>query len=308
MTSAPRLFCVDTVMIDVVLQIGALPEPGGDTVAAGRVITTGGGFNAMSSAVRHGLDVVYAGQLGRGVFADLARTSLLAENITAPIGPVGAEDVGFCVVLVDPTGERSFVTSPGAEKHLRLSDLEQLTIRAGDYVFLSGYNLVYPVIGATVGTWLATIPEGAIVALDPGPRVLDIPAALLEAILLRVDWLLCNETEARQLSDKEDLEAAMGALLMRCDGVVIHDGARGCVLATRDLAPIRVEGYRVDVVDTNGAGDTHDGVFLAELARGTGLVEAARRANGASALAIGKLGPATCPTRDEVSNWFGTFS
>ena len=308
MTSAPRLFCVDPVMIDVVLKIAALPQLGSDTVAVDRVITTGGGFNAMSSAVRHGMDVVYAGQLGRGIFADLARTSLREENITAPIGPVGAEDVGFCVVLVDSTGERSFVTSPGAERQLRLADLEHLAIGARDYVLLSGYNLVYPVIGAAVGAWLGTLPEGVIVALDPGPRVLDIPSPLMEEVLVRVDWLLCNETEARELSGEQDFEAAMGVLLARCHGVVVHDGARGCVLATRELAPVRVKGFRVDVVDTNGAGDTHDGVFLAELARGTGLVEAARRANGASALAIGQLGPATCPTRDEVSNWFGTFS
>jgi len=58
------------------------------------------------------------------------------------------------------------------------------------------------------------------------------------------------------------------------------------------------------VVDTNGAGDAHNGVFLAELARGRDPVSAAWRANGAAALAIGRLGPATAPTRDELSAWF----
>ena len=307
MVDAPRLFCVDTVLVDVVLKIAALPELGGDAVATDRTITTGGGFNMMSSARRHGMDVVYAGQLGHGAFADLARADLAAENIVAPIA-AGADDVGCCVVLVDASGERSFVTSPGAEQQLRLIDLEQLVINAGDYVFLSGYNLVYPAFGATVSAWLGGLPEGVIVALDPGPRVLDIASDLLESTLERVQWLLCSATEARQLSGEQEIDAALTVLLGRCPGVVVHDGARGCVLATRALSPIRVEGYRVEVVDTNGAGDTHDGVFLAELARGTRVVEAAQRANGASALAVGRLGPATCPTRDEVSNRFGTFN
>ena len=308
MANAPRLFCVDTVLVDVVLKIAALPELGGDAVATERMITTGGGFNVMSSARRHGMDVVYAGQLGRGAFADLARCALAAEEIVVPIAGAGADDVGCCVVLVDAAGERSFVTSPGSEQQLRLSDLEQLVISAGDYVFLSGYNLVYPVISATVSAWLAALPDGVIVALDPGPRVLDIASDLLEATLERVQWLLCSAVEARQLSGEKEIEAALAVLLGRCPGVVVHDGARGCVLATRGVAPIRIDGYQVQVVDTNGAGDTHDGVFLAELARGTGVVEAAQRANGASALAVGRLGPATCPTREEVSTWISTFN
>lgn len=307
MTSDPRLFCCDTVMVDVVLQVDSLPRAGGDTVAAQRVITAGGGFNVMSAAVRHGMAVTYAGQLGRGVLADLARTSLIEANIAVPVGPGSDEDVGFCVVLVEPSGERSFVTSPGAEKQLRLSDLNQLALAADDYLFLSGYNLVYPELGAVIVAWLATVPEGVVVAFDPGPRVLDISTPLLEAVLSRADWLLCNEVEARTLSGAGDVKSAAGALLLRCGGVVVHDGARGCVVATRDAVPTRVEGYRVVVVDTNGAGDTHDGVFLAELARGTDLVEAAQRANGACALAVSRLGLAACPTRDEVTRWLDEF-
>ena len=39
--------------------------------------------------------------------------------------------------------------------------------------------------------------------------------------------------------------------------------------------PVRVDAFAVTVVDTNGAGDTHSGVFLAELASGTDVIEAA---------------------------------
>jgi sugar/nucleoside kinase (ribokinase family) len=62
-----------------------------------------------------------------------------------------------------------------------------------------------------------------------------------------------------------------------------------------------VAAFETTVVDTNGAGDTHSGVFLAELARGTDVLEAAQRGNAASAVAISVLGPASCPDRDVVS-------
>jgi sugar/nucleoside kinase (ribokinase family) len=42
-------------------------------------------------------------------------------------------------------------------------------------------------------------------------------------------------------------------------------------------------------------------VFLAELARGTDELEAARRANAGAAVAIATLGPASCPPRDVIT-------
>jgi len=52
----------------------------------------------------------------------------------------------------------------------------------------------------------------------------------------------------------------------------------------------------------HGAGDTHSGVFLAELALGTAVIESARRGNAAAAMAISVLGPASCPERDVISS------
>jgi sugar/nucleoside kinase (ribokinase family) len=74
----------------------------------------------------------------------------------------------------------------------------------------------------------------------------------------------------------------------------------------KDGEPEHVAGFEVDVVDTNGAGDTHSGVFLAELARGTDVLEAAQRGNAAAAVAISVLGPATCPERDVVTAIIGS--
>ncbi len=65
--------------------------------------------------------------------------------------------------------------------------------------------------------------------------------------------------------------------------------------------PVHVAGFSVVVVDTNGAGDTHSGVFLAELMRGTDVIEAAERGNAAAAVAISVLGPASCPDREVIS-------
>src|ERR1700679_3211681 len=97
---APRLFCLDTVLVDVDLKVASLPERAGDVRAGSQLITTGGGFNAMSAATRHDLGVSYAGRLGHGPFATLARRDLSSEGIETPLASNDDLDCGVCVVLV----------------------------------------------------------------------------------------------------------------------------------------------------------------------------------------------------------------
>ncbi len=53
-------------------------------------------------------------------------------------------DTGFVVSMVDAAGERTFVTSPGAEATLTAADLAQVAAGPADAVYLSGYSLVHP--------------------------------------------------------------------------------------------------------------------------------------------------------------------
>lgn len=303
-----RLFGLDTVMVDVVMMIEELPRRGGDALSSRQVVTAGGGFNAMSAAARHGMIVSYGGRLGTGPFSEIAAEALASEGIAVPISRDPDRDLGFCLVLVEADGERTFVTAPGAEGGVTAAHLGGLDVDAGDYVFLSGYNVVYPQICANVLEWLATVPDAAIVVFDPGPRVMDIDAPARRLVLARTDWLLCNAEEAADLTGSPDPLVSAAALADRCRrGAVVRDGAAGCVVAGRDGVVERVSGFATTVVDTNGAGDTHDGVFLSELARHGDAVLGARLANAAAALAIARFGPATCPTRDEIARWYGEF-
>ena len=308
MSDAPRLFCLDTLLIDVVLRVGALPERAGDALASDQLITAGGGFNAMSAAARHGLEVIYAGRLGVGPFSSLAASALGNEHVATPIDRNASLDTGLCVVLVEPDGERSFVTSPGAEATLRDEDLATLDVRDGDYVLVSGYNLMLERFAEVVLGWLVNLSSDVIVAFDPATRMVDIPSKYLEVVLRRTNWLLCNATEARTLAGSADVESSATLLASRNDSldVLVRNGAQGCVVALNHEGARAVHGFTTTVVDTNGAGDVHNGVFVAELASGRDAWTAARWANAAAAMAISRLGPATCPPRDEVAAWLAS--
>ncbi len=286
----PRLVHVGNVLADVVLYVPALPEPGGDVLASDSTITVGGGLNVLVAARRQGLPATYGGMHGTGPFGDLCRTAMADAGVTVVQPPLPGVDSGFSVALVDAAGERTFATSPGAEAHLDTAHLAALRVRPTDIVYVSGYGLRYAVNGPALASWVSTVE--ATVIVDPGPLVADIPRAVLHAVAARADWWSCNEREAR-----------LGPVGGRV-GTVVRMGARGCVVTTGGAA-VTVPSFPAEAVDTNGAGDTHVGVFVAGLASGLDPVTAARRANAAAALTVTRLGPATAPTAIEVDALVG---
>ncbi|GAA1606636.1 PfkB family carbohydrate kinase [Kribbella sancticallisti] len=298
-----RLIHVGNVVIDLVLTVGDLPVRGGDVIASSTATAAGGGFNVMAAAARQGLPTLYAGAHGTGPFGDQARAALAQAGIEW-LHPARADrDTGFVITLVDPTGERTFVTSPGAEATLTSADLPEP--KQGDLVYLSGYGLLHDSNRAALVPWLSKLPVDVLVFFDPGPLVADIPEPALDAVLARADWWSSNTTEATALTELADPADAARSLIERTTraDVLVRTGPAGCVLAVRGQGVARIDGFAVRAVDLNGAGDAHAGAFLAGIAEGKDPAEAARRANAAAALAVTRRGPATAPTRDELESY-----
>ena len=320
-----RLVLAGEALVDVVLRVPALPPRGGDLLATSGGVTAGGGFNVMAAAARQGLPVLYAGGHGTGPWGDVVRAALDAEGITVlrPADP--DRDTGFDVALVEPDGERTFVTRLGAEMVRGPRGWDLVPAGPGDAVYVSGYGLAAPETGPALSAWAAALPPGALLFTDPGPLAAQIPAAVLGPVLARCDWLSCNEREAGLLTGtvpgaavpagspaappaagQPGAAEAARLLLARSGraGVIVRAGAAGCYVCLRGSAgPAHVPAPAVTAVDTTGAGDAHSGVFLAALAGGLPPLAAAARANAAAAFTVTRQGPATAPTRRELDAW-----
>ncbi|MCK2239794.1 MULTISPECIES: PfkB family carbohydrate kinase [unclassified Crossiella] len=296
------------VVVDLVLSVSGLPPLGGDVLASAVKLTPGGGFNVMAAACRSGAEVLYAGSHGTGSFGDLARAAMAAEGVLVANPPTPGADTGIVVALVDEeTGERTFVTGVGAEGRLEPGQLDRVHPSAADMVYISGYSLLQRANREALLGWLARLP-GPTVLFDPGPLVEQIVWSDLTAVLSRVDILSCNAREAKQLSRTNTTRAAAAALATLVPSfatVIVRDGPAGCLLQ-RDGRITTVAGFNVDAVDTNGAGDAHCGALLAELLRGSGMLEATRYANAAAAIAVTRHGPATAPVRADIEELVGT--
>ena len=309
-----RLVFAGEAIVDVVMRVPALPERGGDALATSSEVAAGGGFNVMAAAARQGLPVLYAGGHGTGPWGDLIRAALAAEGIGLLRPPDRERDTGFDVALVESDAERTFVTHLGAETVRGPRAWDEVPVAPGDTVYVSGYGLVAADSGLVLGDWAASLPSGVVLFVDPGPLVAQVPAAVLDPVLARCDWLSCNHREATLLTSTgpaggpvNPAEAAR-RLLARgtAANVLVRAGSAGCYVALLGASEaLHVRAPQVTAVDTTGAGDAHSGVFLAALADGLPPLGAAARANAAAAFAVTRPGPATAPTRAQLHAWLG---
>ncbi|MEZ5934952.1 MAG: PfkB family carbohydrate kinase [Alphaproteobacteria bacterium] len=302
--TAPRLVHMGGAVVDYVYRIASLPTLGGEAVADAFDRLPGGGFNMMVAAARAGMTVAYGGGHGAGDHGDRLRTALREAGIEI-LQPINPEiDSGCCTVMVTDDAERSFVSWSGAEGVLCAEVLSALQAGRADWIFLSGYTLAYAKSRDALSGWIETLPATAPVLFDPSPLVRQIPTDLLTSLLRRVTWVSCAAAEAAAIAGSGEAVRQAERLLERhcpaAAGVVLRDGSAGCVLKLRGQPALRVPGFPVRAVDTNGAGDVHVGAFVAALSRGVAPLDAVRYANAAAAIAVTRHGGSNAPHDDEI--------
>ena len=299
-----RVIHTGQALVDVVLEVPGLPPRGGNVNASTYTRYAGGAVSILLAAARTGAPAAHAGAHGHGPNGDLVRGALAVEGVDVTAPPVTEQDTGICVVMVEPTAERTFLTTYGAERAISTASLATSDPRPGDLVCVTGYSL-YPPTRDPLLTWLEALAGGVVVVLDPGAALADVGEQTRRRILARTHVWTSNAAEAQELTGVDDVEGSCAAVAERLPqgaAVVVRDGPEGCFVRV-DGVTTYVPGYPQTPVDTNGAGDAHTGVLCAERALGTPWLEAARRANAAGAVKVTRRGPATAPTRAEVDEF-----
>ncbi|SNC71391.1 Sugar or nucleoside kinase, ribokinase family [Kytococcus aerolatus] len=299
---SPRLVHTAQALVDEIFHVPALPAAGGNVMAARSSQHAGGAVTILVAARRQGAEAVHAGSIGTGWRGDLVRSALAGAGVGASAPTVEDMDTGTCVVLVDATAERTFITTRGAERRITADTLATAAPVAGDVLCVSGYTLLDPT-GPALLEHLAGLPEGVGVCLDPGAVFAELPADVQRAALAATTIWTSNLAEADALVGRPtgSMVAAADAVAERLGGVaVVRDGPAGCAVAEPGRAAVEVPGFPQDPVDTNGAGDTHCGVMLAAHLQGLDWAEACRRGNAAAAITVTRPGPDTAPDSAEV--------
>ncbi|WP_171822731.1 carbohydrate kinase family protein [Sulfobacillus thermosulfidooxidans] len=294
---------IGSIIVDIQLLVSHIPFSGEDVMARDTMYYPGGGFNVLSAVTRQGVPALYAGRIGSGPMGKRIRDALRQEGITClPVYEDGRGDTGFVITMVEPSGERTFVTSPGIESHIRPEDLAALNLNRQDVVYVSGYDLLYPVSGATIAEYLRMMHEDIRLVFDPGPLIGDIAREHLEFMRRRAWIITANRAEICQWMNQREMTRATALLAAGRPPhsmVVARDGENGAwFINNQEL--VYVPPRPAQVIDLTGAGDTHTGVLVAFLMWGWPVNKAMWAANIAASLSVEQRGPATSPRRQDI--------
>ena len=313
---AGRVVLMGQILVDLAVRGEALPSPGGDVWAIDEGMHVGGGFNALVAARRMGAEAVSLSPIGEGPYSSLIQAALAREGIV-DLGPrVVGIDNGFCIAFTDRTGERTFISTKGAETMAPASAWADFvrTMHPGDVLYVDGYLMDHPANREAAEAALRVLPEAVRVVLDVSP-VIGIPGELpSDGVIVSM-----NRREAQEIVHQrghasvrnrcdQPREVAQGVLAVLDRPVLVRAGAEGAYFVrpagtapnARNEDVIHVPTPQVEAIDTNGAGDAHSGVLAASLAQGIPTEQALLLANCAGALSTTVVGPASCPTREEI--------
>ncbi len=292
---AARIVVLGSLNLDLTVTLPRLPQAG-ETMLGQRLGTFPGGkgANQAVAAARLGGDVSMVGRVGSDVSGDLLIRNLEANGVNSSgVERDTTEPTGRALILVAEDGQNMIVVVAGANAAVDQMDVQRATaqLRPGDVLVM---QLEIP-LAAVEQAVAAGRRARAFVLLNAAP------ARRLEPSLLRqLDGLVLNEQEAGTLADpiRDPADAARALHQAGAKLVAVTLGPKGCILCDEGGAR-SVEPFKVDAVDTTGAGDAFVGALAFGLASRISPMAAVRLANAAGAAASTSVGAQEALPRPE---------
>ncbi len=289
-------------VVDLMARTPHLPAPA-ETVKGSffKQGAGGKGFNQGIAAHKAGGNVVMVTKIGTDSMGKVATDAMDDVGLSKEhlfYNPDVA--TGIALILVDEnTSQNEIVIVPGACATITDEDIAKIA----DEIKTSQYLLVQLEVNQDANEKVVKM------AKDAGVRVIinTAPYQPMTDEFLNGAWLVTpNEVEAEEVTgiavnDLESADRAAEAFFSKgVQNVLITLGSRGVYINSEGRSQI-VPAYRVNAVDTTGAGDAFNGGLLTALSEGKTLAEAARFAQALAALSVQRMGTTPAmPTREEI--------
>ena len=309
---AGRVVLMGQILVDHVLAGNALVYGGGSERVNDEGFHVSAGFNVLTAARRMGAEAVSLSPIGTGPHASMIEAALVREGIV-DAGPRLTDcDNAYRTALITGSGKCTIIAMKGAETmapETAWADVVR-AMKPGDVLFIDGSLMEHPSNKVAADNALRVLPEGVRVVLDVSP-IVGIPDGLPSNTIISMNddesqdlWKRIPDEE-RKFPSWLPADKAATALAARLGHhILVRKDDSGAYFApadgAADLSSFHIPTPSVRTADTNGAGDAHSGVLAASLAQGIPLDRALVLANCAGALASTVIGPASCPTRDQI--------
>lgn len=266
------------------MRVGQFPTPGLKVSASEFLVTSGGqAGNAAVAAARLGARTSYIGALG-DENDDVANSIIKAFadehiDVSGAIRVPGARS-SVSLIMLDTSGEKMIATRRNQGLSEAVPVDPQAAVADVDVVMLDNRysNISLPIC-------IAAKARGI-------PRVLDFdkPTPASDPLLQACTHVICSADAIRASTGLNELPAALQKLGEGYSGfLAATDGPQG--VYWRDGDRIRhMDAFKVDAIDTLGAGDTFHGAFAVRLAETGDAVQSMRFAAAAAAIKCTRFG------------------
>lgn len=275
------------------------PPPAGTLRHLQTIELTPGG-NVCNVGIAHsrlGLKVAGAGMVGSDILGRALCERLSSEKVdVSHIRTHATAQTSSTIVAVEPGGQRTFFHAPGATTHLSADVFRECfpLFRQCAWLHLAYFGLL-PALTPDLPVLLSELKQvapGLKIALD----TLDPPAekSLLDPILPLIDLFAPSRPEAITLTGQTDPSAMIAHFRARMPrGIIgIKLDQEGCILDD-DEKQITIPAYKVNILDTTGAGDAWFAGLLTGLRAQLPLKECGHLANRIAADSCTALGGST---------------
>jgi len=282
-----------------------LPKPGETLIGSTFTYGPGGkGSNQAVAAKRAGADVTMITKIGNDPYGKLMLEFYENEGINSEMVFFDEENsTGIALILVDEnTAENTILVVPGACHNITPENLDQAKekIKSSDMLMVQ----MEVNMDATFRAMEIAYKNGVEIIMNPAPA-----QKIDDSVYKMISYLTPNETEAEILTgiktdSMENIKKAADWLYKKgVSNVIITLGSDG-VYIKNDILEEIVPSYKVEAIDTTGAGDSFNGCLAVGLMDGLDIVSAAKFANAGAALSVTKLGTApSMAYRKEIINF-----
>ena len=283
-----KILIIGSTVVDIILKIPYIPKSSEDVNVNSMYYRIGGcAYNVYSALKKMDIPATLCSPVGSGIYGTFVKEHFNKTGIEPFI--ILEEANGCCYCLVEPDGERSFLSYHGAEYLFNKSWMNNIDISLYNDVYISGLEIEEDT-GMEIVNFLYENPDLKFF-YAPGSRIMHIAKEKMNLLLSRRDsygmgpLLHLNEKELLSYTGQDDLE---------CAALKIHENTLNYVIVTlgdkgsayydyNDKMLKYVPIMPVKATNTVGAGDIHFGVFIACYKNACSIENSCLEANKAAA-------------------------
>lgn len=292
-----RMLVVGELNVDLIVSgLSTLPVLGQELLCEDFQMALGSSSAICASWLAAlGARVDFWGKVGGDFYGDFVVSELEGRGIGTK-GIIRDPTISTGVTFSLTYGQdRALCTYLGSISALRLQDLDLSLMAHYDHLHSASIFLQRGLRPGLPALYRAAKEAGLTTSLDSGWDPEERWGHDIYALLSYVDFFLPNEAEAVNFTGASTVEGAATELSHYAGMVVIKLGREGTLARTGEQVS-KAPGFKVEVVDTTGAGDAFNAGFLyAHIVEGRPLSEALCFANACGAIAVTTVGGATAP-------------